>query len=172
MKVARQLSLIALLTALGGVVHLLETLIPFPLPVPGGRWGFSNAIILIALPGGKLSDLLLLGTAKSVLGAFLGGRLLTPMFLMSIGGIVTAILVMWIMSKPGSPFGLTGISLAGAITNNAVQLLVAASLVVRSTALFLIFPYFLIFGSIAAMVNAVIAYSTLRKVGGSLWKEN
>ncbi len=166
----RRLSLIALLTALGGAVHLLETLIPFPLPVPGGRWGFSNSVILIALPGARLSDLLVLAIAKSTLGAFFGGRLVTPMYLMSVCGLTVAVTTMWAISRKNGHFGLVGISLAGAITNNTVQLAIAAAFIIRNVALFLIYPYFLILGSIAAVANAAIAYSVLKRAGGKLWE--
>lgn len=159
----------AILISLGSAIYFLETLIPFPLPVPGGRWGFSNMVILISLPGVPIIDLLTISVGKNILGSLISGKIATPGFLMGLSGVSGSVVVMWYMWKMGI-FGLAGISIIGAAVNNLVQLTIAAFYIIGDFRLFELYPYFFLTGSISALINAYIAFEVLKRVGGSLWQ--
>ena len=165
----RRTAFIALLLALGSTMYVVESFVPFPLPVPGGRWGFSNLVILVALPGSSLRDLIFISLGKNTLGNLMAGRLATPGFFMGIAGILTAALVMWVMSRLKNRFGLLGISLAGAVANNSIQLTFAAIFLVKNNGIFSLYPYFIMIGSISSIANAIITKIVLDRIGGSLW---
>ncbi len=168
MMEAKRITTLSMLIALGSVLYLLESLIPFPLPVPGGRWGFSNLVLIIALAGMPLGDILILSIGKSLIGSLLTGRLATPGFLMGITGSLSSAAVMWLLNRT-KKFGLVGISLAGASVSNLIQLLVASALIVKSIEIVFIYPYMLIMGSISALINAYIAFEVIRRMGDTLW---
>jgi len=159
----------AVLISLGSAIYFLETLIPFPLPVPGGRWGFSNMVVLISLPGASIVDVLTISAGKNVLGSLISGKIATPGFLMGLFGVSGSAIVMWHMYK-ARIFGLAGTSIAGASTNNLIQLAFAALYVIREPRLFELYPYFFLTGSLSALVNAYIAFEVLKRIGGSLWQ--
>lgn len=158
----------AILISLGSAIYFLETLIPFPLPVPGGRWGFSNMVILISLPGAPIADLLTISVGKNILGSLISGKIATPGFLMGLSGVSGSVAVMWYMWKTNI-FGLAGISITGAAVNNLIQLTIAAFYIIGDLRIFELYPYFFLTGSISAFINAYVAYEVLKRVGESLW---
>lgn len=170
MMEARRITTLSMLIAIGSVLYLLESLIPFPLPIPGGRWGFSNLVLIIAIAGMPLGDILVLSIGKSLIGSLLTGRLATPGFLMGIAGSLSSGAVMWFLSRT-ERFGLVGISLAGASASNLIQLLVAYALIVKSIEIVFLYPYMLIMGSISALINAYIAFEVIRRMGDTLWSD-
>ena len=157
-----------MLISIGSVLYLLESLIPFPLPVPGGKWGFSNMVLLLALSGLSFQDLLILAAGKSFIGGLLTGRIGTPGFIMGFSGVLVSACLMWLLSKTRL-FGFAGISLAGAAMSNFVQLFIAAYLIIKSREILFLYPYMLLLGTISALINAYIAYEVIRRIGGSLW---
>jgi len=167
---ARRVTTLSMLIAIGSVLYLLESLIPFPLPVPGGRWGFSNLVLILALSGMPFKDVLAISIGKTFIGSLLTGRLATPGFLMGISGASTSASVMWLLSRT-EKFGLIGISLVGASVNNFTQLLVASTLVVKSFEIVFLYPYMLLLGSISAVINAYIAFEVIRRIGDTLWQD-
>lgn len=167
-QTAKRITTLSMLVAMGSVMYLLESLIPFPLPVPGGRWGFSNLVLLLAVNGLSLRDTLYLAIGKTLVGGLLTGRLGTPGFIMGISGIVASALLMWLLSR-SRLFGMAGISLAGAAVSNLVQLFVAAWLIVRSGEILFLYPYMLLLGSISALINAYIAHEVIRRIGNTIW---
>lgn len=167
---ARRITALSMLIAIGSVLYLLESLIPFPLPVPGGRWGFSNLVLIIALAGMPLGDIFVLSIGKSLVGGLLTGRLATPGFLMGITGSLSSGAVMWLLNRT-ERFGLVGISLAGASASNLTQLLVAYALIVKSMEIVFLYPYMLVMGSISALINAYIAFEVIRRMGDDFWPD-
>ena len=155
-------ALLGISISLATVMYVLENFIPFPLPV--GRWGFSNSMVLyyatISLKGS-----LTVAAGKSILGSLFSGRLMSPTFIMGFLGSISAAFVERFLFKLG--FGYLGMSLAGSAVNNLVQVLIGA-VIVRSKMVISIFPIFLIFGSISAIANVYIAksFERVREVMG------
>lgn len=155
--------LIIVLISLGAAVNLLEYFIPFPVPVPGGKWGFSNAFVLYAVVNSGLTTGLAVAVGKSFLGAVLSGRLLSLPFILGISGVTVSTLMMYLfLFLMGSHLGYVGLSMLGAFVNNLVQLLILMFLLKNRFVLYQL-PYFTVLGSISAIVNAVIAYEMGRK---------
>jgi len=66
-KVFRQV-IIGIMIAIGGGLYLIESLVFFPIPLPGARWGFSNLVILIAAVNFSFYETLMISIGKSVVG--------------------------------------------------------------------------------------------------------
>jgi len=70
---------LGVMVAISSVVYVLEGLIPFP--VPGGKWGFSNFLVLYLSFFSGITNGLVLALSKSLLGSILSVPYSLPDFL-------------------------------------------------------------------------------------------
>jgi len=140
------------MTAVSSVVYVLDSLIPFP--VPFGRWGFSNFVVLWLASETGLRDAVTVAALKSMLGSVLTGSFLSVSFFVGFPGSVSAALVESLLATFG--FGYVGLSVAGSFVNNFVQLMVVSHLV-GTRVVFSIFPMIVALGSVSAVANAFLA---------------
>ncbi|MGB9789835.1 MAG: Gx transporter family protein [Thermotoga caldifontis] len=155
----RRLALISSLASLGSVIYFLETFVPFPLPY--GRWGLSNLVVLIAVMLYDFKTVLAVSLLKSVVGSLITGRLFSIVSLMSVAGSVAAATSEYIAYR-SSIFGLVGISVLGSVANNVAQALVGA-MSIRSWSFLLILPQMLFLGVPGAILNAYLAERVVRR---------
>ncbi|MDK2785824.1 MAG: hypothetical protein PWQ80_503 [Thermotoga sp.] len=148
----RRTAFLSILTALSSVMYTVENFLPFP--VPFGRWGFSNSVVLLVSSEVGLLDALIVSSVKSIMGSLFSGRFLSPSFLTGLSGAVSAAVVESLLARFG--FGFLGLSLAGSFASNLAQLMVI-SLLLKSTKTFLLFNVMVGLGMISASVNAFIA---------------
>ncbi len=152
-----------MLIAVGSAIYVFESFIPFPIPIPGARWGFSNMVIVYALPFTSLPWLLALVLGKAIVGGLISGRFLGPTFLMGLLGSVSSVLLMYTSLKTFKKSGLILHSVIGALSNNVVQVLIGAQ-IVSSWAIIGYLPYMEILATLSGSANAVIAGILLRRV--------
>ena len=127
------------------VEHFLPPLLFF---APGVKVGLANAAILAALILLGPVDALVVLAAKCILGALFAGNPAALMYSVPAGLVsfgVQYLLYRFVFPK----IGVVSVSLTGAVTHNAVQLLVA-SLVVKQS-LFYFLPFTLIASVIAGL---------------------
>lgn len=139
----RKLTLCGLLGALAIILSMLESVLP-PIPVmpPGAKLGLSNLVTMYAAEMLGLVPTLFLALLK---GLFAGVTRGITAFLMSLSGGLSSSLVMWALLRlKNRPFGYVGLGVAGALTHNAAQLLVAALL--TTPAVWFYIPWLIIFG--------------------------
>lgn len=124
MKDIRNVTNIALLTAMALAISLLEHMIPLPVPIPGAKLGFSNMIILITLYMYGFKSALIVGVLKSFLLMLITGSV--SAFFYSIAGAILSAIAMAISLKYLSKIAsFIGISEIGAFFHNLGQILVA-----------------------------------------------
>ena len=124
MKDIRNITNIALLTAMALAISLLEHMIPLPVPIPGAKLGFSNMIILITLYMYGFKSALIVGVLKSFLLMLITGSV--SAFFYSIAGAILSAIAMAISLKYLSKIAsFIGISEIGAFFHNLGQILVA-----------------------------------------------
>ncbi|PLV60355.1 Gx transporter family protein [Thermotoga sp. KOL6] len=157
----KRIALLSVLTALSSVLYTAENLLPFP--VPFGRWGFSNSVVLFIASEIGFADALIVSSAKSIIGALFSGRFLSPSFLTGFFGAISAATIESLLARFG--FGYLGLSLSGASMNNFVQLIVI-SFILENTKAFSLLPVMMNLGLISATANAFIA----SKMGGILFE--
>ena len=146
-----KISLLGILISLSSAIYALESFVPFPLPV--GRWGFSNSLVLFSATL-SLKSALIVSAGKSILGSVIVGRIMSPTFWMGFLGAIGASVIERALYK--LKFGYLGMSLAGSTVNNVLQMLVG-SLLIKSKEIFFLLPLFLVLGSISAVANVYIA---------------
>ncbi len=159
----KKIPLCGLLIAVGSAIYVFESFIPFPVPIPGARWGFSNMIIVYALPFTPLPWLVALVLGKAIVGGLISGRFLSPTFLMGISGSIVSALVMYISFKTFKRSGLVLHSVIGALSNNVVQVMIGAQ-IVSSWAILGYLPYMEALATLSGSANAVVAGMLLQRV--------
>ncbi|WP_448379067.1 Gx transporter family protein [Fervidobacterium sp.] len=145
-----------IMIALSSVVYVVEGLIPFP--VPGGKWGFSNFLVLYMSVFSGLSDAVVLSVSKSLLGSILSGTIFTPGFFMGFFGSVASAIVQSFLSNFNF-LSVFGISFLGMVTNNLVQFAIG-SFLIGSKAIFIFLPLVMTLGTFSAFANAFLAVKT------------
>ncbi|WP_456400776.1 Gx transporter family protein [Mesoaciditoga sp.] len=163
MSISKKVSIYGMLVAIGSAIYVLENFIPFPLPLPGARWGFSNVVIVYALPFTNIEWLLALVMGKALIGAIISGKIFTPAFFMGISGSTMAALTMFLSYKAFRKAGMIFHSVLGALSNNVVQVLIGAQ-IVSSWMIFGYLPYMEILGVISGSANGIVAGIMLKRM--------
>ncbi|QTA38839.1 Gx transporter family protein [Thermosipho ferrireducens] len=141
------------LISISSVMYVVETIIPYP--VPGGKWGFSNFVVLFSAVNLGVIPAIVVATLKSLLGSLFTGTLFSPAFMMGFTGVLFAAILQGILARLFI-FGYVGLSIGGMIVNNLVQLLIG-SFLIKSSAIYAFLPVMMFLGTISAIANAYLA---------------
>ncbi|MCY1712912.1 Gx transporter family protein [Caproiciproducens galactitolivorans] len=149
----RSVAFNGLLTALALVLSAIElALPPLPLLPPGAKLGLSNLVTMYAAGAVGLAPALCIAVIKGLFAGITRG--FTAM-LMSLSGGLLSTLVMWLLLRIKSrPFGLVGLGVAGALSHNAAQLLVASLLTTPAVLYYL--PWLILFGILSGIVTGLV----------------
>ena len=157
---AKRVAYSAIMTSLAMIFSYVEVLIPFHFGIPGIKLGLANLVVVIALYILKPTQALLISVARIVLVSFLFGSMSSMLY--SLAGGILSFLVMLLLKKCGG-FSMMGISIAGGVSHNIGQLLVAA-MVVESMNIFYYMPVLLVAGLITGMLIGIVAKSVCRHI--------
>jgi heptaprenyl diphosphate synthase len=139
---ARLVSQLGLLVALGLILQIIEGMIPPILPLPGAKLGLANLATVVALILLGPWEAITVNVLRCLLGGLLRGSFVGLTISLSAGTAATLVMAaLYMLQFP--PLSITGISIAGAVTHNAVQLGVAIWLV-GFPGLFHLLPYLLL----------------------------
>jgi heptaprenyl diphosphate synthase len=155
---------IALFAACAIGFHILERLIPSP--IPWLRLGLANIITLTAIVLFGVRVAVTITLIRVFLGSLFAGTFLGPAFVLSLGSGLTSTLVMggvyFLFNGLLSP---VGISLVGALFHNLTQLGLAYFLFIRKIeAILYIAPLILFLGTITGTVNGMASALLLKKI--------
>ncbi|MEQ8176442.1 MAG: Gx transporter family protein [Syntrophomonadaceae bacterium] len=144
------------------LISLLELIIPVPIPIPGVKLGLANIITIIAIAFLDFKDVLTIVVLRCIVVGVLSKGITALPFSLS-GGLLSA-LVMWLVFKKMSKvFSIKGISIIGAITHNAAQLVVA-SVILRETVILYYLPVLLISAIITGLITGTISELTVKEI--------
>ena len=151
---------IAVLVALSCVLQISESLIPHP--IPGLRLGLANVITLISLVTMGFGYALEITILRTILGSFIMGTFMSPTFILSFSGGLISTLIMGLLywlSCLHRRFRLSivGISMAGALAHNIVQLYLAYFILVKHRGIFVFFPWLCIGAVIMGWLTGIVA---------------
>lgn len=144
MNRTRKLIFLSLLSALGIVLGLFESIIPLPIAVPGARLGLSNMVVLVTILSIGYRECLVVSVFKTVILVLVTGNVSS--FFFSFGGAflsaIAMILAHKFLSNYLSPIGISEI---GSYFHNVGQVLVA-SYIIKTTSIFAYLPFLIILG--------------------------
>ena len=147
-------------TALALMFSYIETMIPIQFGVPGIKLGFANIMIVILLYKSSAKEALLLSIVRIMLSGFLFGNLSSILY--SIAGGVLSLEIMTLLKKQGG-FSVIGVSVAGGVSHNVGQLIVAM-LVVETYQVGYYFPVLLVAGVLTGLGIGVVSQEVLKRI--------
>lgn len=153
MMTTKRVAYCALLTALAMIFGYVEALIPFGFGIPGVKLGLANIVIVFALYILPACQVFAIQLMRIVLVSFLFGNL--SMMLYSLAGGMLSLVVMLLLNRR-DVFSITGVSIAGGVSHNIGQLIVAA-LVVQNLKIMFYFPIMIMAGLITGCLIGVLA---------------
>ena len=153
-RLTKKLALSGLFLALALIVSLLENLIPPIVPaLPYAKLGLGNVVLLACflLVGVREGCAVLL--LKCFFAALFSGNL--SMLIWSLPSAACAYAVMVLLARTRL-FSVTGLSVAGGMVHNTVQILVSLAVVGKAVAAYL--PYMVLAGGVAGLATGVICH--------------
>ncbi|MBQ9997886.1 MAG: Gx transporter family protein [Clostridia bacterium] len=110
------------MVAVAIVLQVLESFIPVPLPIPGGKIGLANIVALIVLIKFGAKEAVVVTLIRAILGSLLHGGFVTMIYSVAGGmfSVVTAILL-----YRHSKYTIIGIGVMSALVHNLAQVIVA-----------------------------------------------
>ena len=139
--------------ALALIAGYVESLIPIPIPIPGIKLGIANSVILILLYLAGVKEAFVVNVCRVFLSGFLFGNMFSILY--SLSGAVLSLFVMAVVKRKDL-FTEAGVSIAGGVTHNIGQLVVAC-LVLKSTAVWNYLPVLILAGCLTGLVIGILA---------------
>lgn len=156
----RRVALYGLLIALALVLSYLEALVPLSFAVPGIKLGLPNLAVVFALYrlGGK--DAAVISFLRALLVAALFGNFFALAY--SLAGATLSLLVM-LGLKASEKFSVTAVSVAGAVSHNLAQILVAA-FVLETWQLIYYLPALCVAGVVAGVCIGLLSALLVKRI--------
>jgi len=159
----RRITTLALIVALGVVLHRCEALIP--LPSPWIKLGLANVMTLVTLVFLGFRDALTVTLLRVILSSILWGTFLSPTFFLSLSGGVAATLTMAIVYYyRKNPFSLIGVSICAAYAHTLAAVLCVYFFWVQHEFFFKLLPIFFTFALITGVLNGIVGNFITKKL--------
>ena len=149
-----------LMLALALIASYVESLIPVPIPVPGIKLGVANSVVLILLYYANIKTAWGISVARVLLSGFLFGSLSSILY--SLSGAILSLLIMSVIKKRDC-FTMTGVSVAGGVSHNIGQLIMAF-LVLESSALWYYLPILLLSGCVTGGLIGILGKEIFKRM--------
>ena len=156
----KQIAVFALLTAAALVLSWVESLIPLSLAVPGIKMGLPNIAVVFALWRLRARDAAGISFLRAALAALLFGNLFSLAY--SVAGAALSLLVMLGLKRTGA-FGLTAVSVTGAVAHNLGQIAMAALLLETGRLVFYL-PALIVSGVIAGLCVGLLSALLVKRI--------
>lgn len=147
----------AMLVALAMIFSYVESLIPINFGVLGMKLGIANLVTVTGLCFLEVPEVLLVVVMRILLTGFLFGNGMSIIY--SLAGGILSLLVMAVIRKVKG-FSIIGVSIAGGITHNIGQILVAA-VAVENIKLVYYLPVLLIAGTVTGFLIGIVSKKML-----------
>lgn len=151
---------LGLFAAIAIIFGYVESLIPFFAGIPGMKLGLANLAVLFILEKYSWKEAALVSTVRILVIGFLFGNMFSILY--SLAGAALSLTVMTLIKK-FSGFSILGISVAGGVSHNIGQLIVA-SLIVENTSLLYYAPALLISGVVTGLLIGLLAGEITKRI--------
>ncbi len=149
-----------LMAALAMVLSYVEAQFPVFFAVPGMKLGLTNLVVITALYRRGEGAALGINVVRIVLSALTFGNLFSMVY--SLAGGFLSFFVMAGLKRTGR-FSMTGVSVAGGVSHNIGQILVAI-FVLETSELVYYLPFLMIAGVAAGLVIGLIAAGIVKRL--------
>ena len=150
----------ALMIALAMILSFVESQIPSFFPIPGIKLGLANIAVIFALYRLSIKDAIVVSLIRVVVISTLFGTLLTLAY--SLSGAVLSLLIM-VLLKKSDRFSIVGVSVAGGISHNIGQIIMAIILMHNSVISYYL-PFLIISGIVTGVVIGLVSAKIVERV--------
>lgn len=157
---AVRVAFLGLLLALTLILSYVESLFPLVIGIPGVKLGLANLAIVLALYATGWQTALLLNVVRVLLSGFLFGNLASILY--SMAGAILSLGVMALLKR--THFRMGTVSIAGGVSHNIGQLLVAVC-VVENIHLFYYLPWLILAGMLTGGLIGIVSTTVWRYLG-------
>lgn len=158
----KKIIFLSFITAFALSIYVLEMLIPRPLPFM--KIGLSNVVIVFLIYSDLIWESFLITIAKTLIGGFITGTLLTPTSLMSLCGGMLAFVSMIIAYKTPLGLSIIGVSIIGSVFHNIGQLLAVNIAVIGDWKLVYFVPLMLFLGLVTGILTGYLAHLLVERL--------
>lgn len=138
----------------------VESLIPVFVGIPGIKLGLANLAVLFILEKYSFKEAAIVSVVRILVIGFLFGNLFSILY--SLAGAALSLSVMTLLLRK-SGLSLIGVSVAGGVTHNIGQLIVAA-LVVENASVFFYFPVLMVSGIVTGILIGWLTQETAKRI--------
>ncbi len=155
---AIKMAFYGMLIALAFIFSYIEVLIPFNFGIPGIKLGLANIVVLTALYTFGAKDAFIISCIRILLVGLTFGNLFSMLY--SIAGGLLSWAIMCLLKRIKG-FSIIGVSIAGGISHNVGQIVVAA-IVLKTIALAYYLPFLLIAGIITGLLIGILGHIIIK----------
>ena len=153
---------ITMLVALSIMFHMVESMIPVPVPIPGFKLGLANIVGLAALYLFDVKVMIEVNLMRVIFASLLRGVLFGTGFWLSICGVILSSIATAIAYKK-SPMSIYGVSVCGSVFH-AIGLVIAVTFIYSQFFMQAVLPLLILAGIPTGLLIAVIADQVLRRI--------
>ena len=156
----KKIANLGLFAAVAIIFGYVESLIPFFAGIPGMKLGLANLAVLFILEKYTWKEAALVSVIRIFVIGFMFGNLFSILY--SLAGAALSLTIMTLMKKK-SGFSILGISVAGGVSHNIGQLLIAC-LITMTSGLIYYAPALLISGVITGLLIGTLTNEVLKRI--------
>ena len=156
----KKIAYLGLITAVAVIFGYVESLIPFFAGLPGMKLGLANLAVLFVLEKYTWKEAALVSALRILIIGFMFGNLFSILY--SLAGAALSLTVMTLLKKK-SDFSLLGISVAGGVSHNIGQLIIAMMIAMSSSIIYYA-PVLLISGVITGLLIGILTREVLKRI--------
>ena len=160
MKHTHKIAYLSIFSALAIIFGYVETLFPIFIGIPGIKLGLANLAVLFILHRYSWKDAALVSVIRIIVIGFMFGNMFSILY--SLAGAALSILVMTLI-KCRTQFSTIGVSVAGGVSHNVGQLIVAM-LIVENISLIYYAPALLVSGVVTGCLIGILTQETLKRI--------
>jgi heptaprenyl diphosphate synthase len=154
---------IAKLTALAIGLHILEAVIPSPLP--GVKPGIANIVTLYVLYEYGFATAAWVSLLRVFASSLLLGQFLSPTFVLSLSGAIFSLAALYLAQHlPKKIFSAITLSILAAFAHIAGQLIVVRLWLIPHTGVVYLIPIFAIAALLFGFINGLITANLIQKI--------
>lgn len=158
----KRMTQITMLIALSIVFHMVESMVPVPVPIPGFKLGLANIVGLVALYMFGARVMLEVNIMRVLFASLLRGMLFGTGFWLSLTGVLLSS-IMTILAYKKSPMSMYGVSVCGSVFHSVGQV-IAVTFIYGQFFMQAILPLLILLGIPTGLGIAILAKPVLKRV--------
>lgn len=162
MNQTKKMMNVTMLISLAILFHLVESMVPLPLPVPGFKLGLANIVGLVALYLYGIKEMTYVNVMRVILASLLRGTIFGTPFYLSLGGIILSSIAAYILMKK-TPLSIYGVSVGAAVFHCIGQVIVV-TFIYSQFLMAAILPILLLLSIPTGIITGYLAQEVLRRV--------